>query len=144
LKKIKMIFIFVYNNEQHGNSALHEAAWRGYSQTVTILTQQKANVNAVNRAGFTPLHLCCQNGHNETCRVLLWADANPDAKNHVILFHSISQKTKKTIDNNQFDLLFVGSTSMATRRCTRAVATVTRESCASWSAPSATSPSRTR
>ena len=68
---------------QHGNSALHEAAWRGYSQTVTILTQQKANVNAVNRAGFTPLHLCCQNGHNETCRVLLWADANPDAKNHV-------------------------------------------------------------
>jgi ankyrin repeat protein len=81
-----MIFIFVYNNEQHGNSALHEAAWRGYSQTVTILTQQKANVNAVNRAGFTPLHLCCQNGHNETCRVLLWADANPDAKNHVILF----------------------------------------------------------
>ncbi len=143
-----MIFIFVYNNEQHGNSALHEAAWRGYSQTVTILTQQKANVNAVNRAGFTPLHLCCQNGHNETCRVLLWADANPDAKNHVILFtiHSPFHFSKK--QNNRyvinFDLLFVGPTSMATRRCTRAVATVTRESCASWSAPSATSPSRTR
>lgn len=62
---------------------MHEAAWRGYSQTVTVLSQHKANVNAVNRAGFTPLHLCCQNGHNETCRVLLWADANPDAKNHV-------------------------------------------------------------
>ncbi|KAI9562816.1 hypothetical protein GHT06_010271 [Daphnia sinensis] len=71
-----------HQDSLHGNSALHEAAWRGYSQTVTILSQHKANVNAVNRAGFTPLHLCCQNGHNETCRVLLWADANPDAKNH--------------------------------------------------------------
>ena len=75
---------------QHGNSALHEAAWRGYSQTATILCRSRANVNAVNRAGFTPLHLCCQNGHNETCRVLLLANASPNAKNHVNIFLSPS------------------------------------------------------
>ena len=40
-------------------------------------------MNVTNRAGFSPLHLCCQNGHNETSRVLLLANASPDVKNHV-------------------------------------------------------------
>lgn len=83
---------------QHGNSALHEAAWRGYSQTATILVRQKnCNVNAVNRAGFTPLHLCCQNGHNETCRVLLLANASPNAKNHVIIFLRHRERVKNSL-----------------------------------------------
>ena len=81
---------------------MHEAAWKGFSQTVTILCKAKvprisiilnfdrlhllyfqANFYIKNRGGFAPLHLCCQNGHNETCRVLLLNGCKPDIKNNV-------------------------------------------------------------
>ena len=68
---------------QHGNTALHEAAWRGYSRTVGLLCKNKSNFYIKNRGGFAPLHLCCQNGHNETCRVLLLQGCKPDIKNNV-------------------------------------------------------------
>ena len=76
----RLIFVFYF---QHGNTALHEAAWKGFSQTVQILCKWKANAYIKNRGGFAPLHLCCQNGHNETCRVLLLAGCKPDIKNNV-------------------------------------------------------------
>ena len=68
---------------QHGNTALHEAAWKGFSQSVSVLCKAKANFYIKNRGGFAPLHLCCQNGHNETCRVLLLNGCKPDLKNNV-------------------------------------------------------------
>ena len=74
---------YIYFIFQHGNTALHEAAWKGFSQTVQILCKWKANAYIKNRGGFAPLHLCCQNGHNETCRVLLLAGCKPDIKNNV-------------------------------------------------------------
>ena len=78
---------------QHGNTALHEAAWKGFSQTVQILCKWKANAYIKNRGGFAPLHLCCQNGHNETCRVLLLAGCKPDIKNNVISFSKYLEKS---------------------------------------------------
>ena len=74
------LLIFVV---QHGNTALHEAAWKGFSQTVAVLCKAKANFYIKNRGGFAPLHLCCQNGHNETCRLLLLHGCKPDIKNNV-------------------------------------------------------------
>lgn len=68
---------------QHGNTALHEAAWKGYSHTAEALVRAKANVYIKNKGGFAPLHLACQNGHNQTCRVLLLAGCRPDIKNNV-------------------------------------------------------------
>lgn len=95
---------------QHGNIALHEAAWRGYSRCVKLLcTQQQAShlsnkkfgkkaksvkhvedewknqtyLNTANVGGFSPLHLAAQNGHNQSCREILLAGANPDVKNNV-------------------------------------------------------------
>ena len=68
---------------QHGNTALHEAAWKGYSQTAEALVRAKANVYIKNKGGFAPLHLACQNGHNQTCRILLLAGCKPDIKNNV-------------------------------------------------------------
>ena len=70
---------------QHGNTALHESSWKGFSHSVSILCKAKANAYIKNRGGFAPLHLCCQNGHNETCRVLLLAGCKPDIKNNVSL-----------------------------------------------------------
>ena len=46
----------------------------------------QANFYIKNRGGFAPLHLCCQNGHNETCRVLLLNGCKPDIKNNVSEF----------------------------------------------------------
>ncbi|XP_018395696.1 PREDICTED: ankyrin repeat domain-containing protein 6 [Cyphomyrmex costatus] len=72
--------------DEHGNSALHEASWRGYSRTVAVLAKalgtQRAPLHARNLAGFAPLHLACQNGHNQSCRELLLAGSNPDLQNN--------------------------------------------------------------
>uniref|UniRef100_A0A8D9EV41 Ankyrin repeat domain-containing protein 6 n=1 Tax=Cacopsylla melanoneura TaxID=428564 RepID=A0A8D9EV41_9HEMI len=66
----------------HGNTALHEACWRGYSRTVTTIAKSKSNLHVLNNGGFAPLHLCCQNGHNQSCRELLLAGCSPDIKNN--------------------------------------------------------------
>ncbi|XP_076394424.1 ankyrin repeat domain containing protein 6 diego isoform X1 [Megachile rotundata] len=70
----------------HGNSSLHEASWRGYSKTVAALAKalgtQRTPLHSRNLAGFAPLHLACQNGHNQSCRELLLAGCNPDLQNN--------------------------------------------------------------
>ncbi|CAK1586617.1 unnamed protein product [Parnassius mnemosyne] len=66
----------------HGNTALHEAAWKGYSRCAALLARGGADLRARNAAGFAPLHLACQNGHNQTCRELLLAGAQPDLQNN--------------------------------------------------------------
>lgn len=66
----------------HGNSALHEAAWKGYSRSVHILATAGAQLSQCNAGGFTALHLCCQNGHNQSCRELLLAGCDPDIQNN--------------------------------------------------------------
>ncbi|KAK4873927.1 hypothetical protein RN001_013287 [Aquatica leii] len=66
----------------HGNCAIHEAAWKGYSRTVSLLATAGANLTKTNAGGFTALHLCCQNGHNQSCREVLLAGCNPDLQNN--------------------------------------------------------------
>lgn len=68
---------------QHGNTAAHEAAWKGYSRCVALLAHAGAELRARNAAGFAPLHLACQNGHNQSCREILLAGAPPDLQNNV-------------------------------------------------------------
>uniref|UniRef100_A0A034WR84 Ankyrin repeat domain-containing protein 6 n=1 Tax=Bactrocera dorsalis TaxID=27457 RepID=A0A034WR84_BACDO len=90
-----------------GNTPLHEAASRGYSRSVKLLCAPKPNtkpppkskqkqeatkqsrgalqnatLGSQNFAGFTALHLAAQNGHNQSCRELLMAGANPDIENY--------------------------------------------------------------
>jgi len=71
-----------HQDEVERNTALHEASQRGFSQTLSLLCKNKANVYMKNRGGFAPLHLCCQNGHNESSRVLLTQGCRPDLKNN--------------------------------------------------------------
>lgn len=94
----RLIFVKFFHTFQHGNTALHEAAWKGFSQTVQILCKWKANAYIKNRGGFAPLHLCCQNGHNETCRVLLLAGCKPDIKNNVRQIQILNGVTTKKSD----------------------------------------------
>ena len=64
-------------------TALHLAAQHGFSQTVSLLCNTRANVYIKNRSGFAALHVACQHGHNQTCRVLLTNGCRPDIKNNV-------------------------------------------------------------
>ncbi|XP_059057779.1 protein phosphatase 1 regulatory subunit 12B [Achroia grisella] len=66
----------------HGNTAAHEAAWKGYSRCVALLAGGGADLRARNAGGFTALHLACQNGHNQSCREILLAGAPPDDQNN--------------------------------------------------------------
>ncbi|XP_052751184.1 uncharacterized protein LOC113513432 [Galleria mellonella] len=66
----------------HGNTAAHEAAWKGYSRCVALLAGGGAELRARNAGGFTALHLACQNGHNQSCREILLAGAPPDDQNN--------------------------------------------------------------
>lgn len=99
---------------------MHEAAWRGYSRCVKQLCAQPKNAKPLkkkfgrkvknldvinsefnlelylatpNAGGFTALHLAAQNGHNQSCREILLAGANPDVQNNV----SISKNLLKTM-----------------------------------------------
>uniref|UniRef100_A0A336KLC7 CSON010827 protein n=1 Tax=Culicoides sonorensis TaxID=179676 RepID=A0A336KLC7_CULSO len=93
---------------QHGNTPLHEAAWHGYSRCVKLLCalpKQKAHkilldlkaqkalqetkgalhsalLSTRNFGGFSALHLAAQNGHNQSCREILLAGADPDVQNN--------------------------------------------------------------
>ncbi|XP_050437017.1 ankyrin repeat domain-containing protein 6-like [Adelges cooleyi] len=66
----------------HGNTALHEASWKGYSKTVALLVSSGSQLDHKNYGGSTALHLCCQNGHNQSCRELLLAGCDPDVQNN--------------------------------------------------------------
>lgn len=97
---------------QHGNTPLHEAAWRGYSRCVKTLCtlpkvvptgkesakkskQIKCAIESTqnvlhstllsvrNAGGFSALHLAAQNGHNQSCREILLAGVDPDVQNNV-------------------------------------------------------------
>ncbi|XP_047108781.1 ankyrin repeat domain-containing protein 6 [Schistocerca piceifrons] len=72
-----------HQDNVHGNTALHEASWKGYSRTVAALARCRGvNLHLKNCGGFAALHLCCQNGHNQSCRELLLAGCNPDLQNN--------------------------------------------------------------
>lgn len=66
----------------HGNTAAHEAAWKGYSRCVCALARGGASLAVRNGAGFGALHLACQNGHNQSCREILLAGASPHLQNN--------------------------------------------------------------
>uniref|UniRef100_A0A182YCD1 ANK_REP_REGION domain-containing protein n=1 Tax=Anopheles stephensi TaxID=30069 RepID=A0A182YCD1_ANOST len=101
----------------HGNTPLHEAAWKGYSRCVKLLcalpkTKPPASSKGIsidllkdatkikhalhdtkgalhsallgtrNFGGFSALHLAAQNGHNQSCREILLAGADPDVQNN--------------------------------------------------------------
>lgn len=95
-------------DDRHGNTALHEAAWRGHSRCVKLLCAlpkvkpikekgqkllkgvlcgtrgalHSALLSIRNLGGFSALHLAAQNGHNQSCREILLAGGDPDVQNN--------------------------------------------------------------
>jgi hypothetical protein len=61
--------------DDHGNTALIQAARFGHDEVVTALLIAKADVNIKNDEGNTALMLAAEGGHDETVRALTKAGA---------------------------------------------------------------------
>ena len=62
------------------DEALHGAAENGHAETVSVLLERGANINAKNKDGQTALHGAAKNGHAETVSVLLDRGADIEAE----------------------------------------------------------------
>lgn len=49
---------------------------------MALLASAGADLSRANSGGFASLHLCCQNGHNQSCREILLAGCDPDLQNN--------------------------------------------------------------
>jgi len=82
--KIKMLLIVGANpdTEKDGCSGLHTAAWNGNDKCIQCLADGGAKIDLPDKAGFkgTPLHWAAENGHVETCKLLIKLGASKDAK----------------------------------------------------------------
>ena len=59
---------------------LHAAMAHGRVDMASSLIQKKANVNAVNSIGFTPLMSAANNGHDQCVQIAIKAGANKSTK----------------------------------------------------------------
>mmetsp|Transcript_53899 Transcript_53899/g.115764 ORF Transcript_53899/g.115764 Transcript_53899/m.115764 type:complete len:431 (+) Transcript_53899:117-1409(+) len=64
-----------------GNYCLHIAAQNGHKKLVEFLLAQKADVNAQNKKGQTPLHMSIEYDFYFQSKALLAAGANPELQN---------------------------------------------------------------
>ena len=65
---------------KQSRTPLHEASVEGRLSDVVALLSQNADVAAADEAGFTALHLACQQGNHEIAEALLRAGAQVDVK----------------------------------------------------------------
>lgn len=63
------------------NDNLHQAIKNGNIDEAKSLIEKGANVNAMDKDGYTPLHLASINGHTEVVKYLFENGANVNAKN---------------------------------------------------------------
>lgn len=56
--------------DEDGNTALHKAAWHGYTVSGVVLLKAKCNLDIQNKEGDTALDLAEQNKHGEFSRLI--------------------------------------------------------------------------
>lgn len=66
---------------QSGRRAIHDAAASGHLPALQILSAYRAQMNVVDAAGNTPIHLAACNGHAACCKFLFQRGCNPKLKN---------------------------------------------------------------
>ena len=93
-RKIKLKDFFhdhILSHLKHNMSAtvyndpmpIFEASSNGYTETLSKLVKNGANINIANDEGMTPLHIAIKNGHTETVKVLIAAGANISTKSAI-------------------------------------------------------------
>ena len=68
---------------KHWATPLHRATWKNKIAVAGLLLEHRANPNAADYRGVTPLHTCCEawNLHVEMARLLLDHHADPTVTN---------------------------------------------------------------
>lgn len=67
-----------------------------------------------NFGGFSALHLAAQNGHNQSCREILLAGADPDVQNNVSIWKKENVERSKLIKLNGFPCFQYGDSPLHT------------------------------
>ena len=75
---------------------LHRAARNGFENICSLLIENGADVNAINRFGQTALHNAAYYGHEYICRLLLKHGADPKIKDKD--FQTPSKRAKSSAD----------------------------------------------
>ncbi|KAH9525043.1 hypothetical protein Btru_000176 [Bulinus truncatus] len=71
----------VNTQDEHGNTALHEACWNGFSKTAELLVQYNCDVCMTNKYGDTALHTASRYGHAGVARILISAKCKLSEQN---------------------------------------------------------------
>merc|ERR1712166_880906 len=71
----------VNDQDNHGFTALHFAAWISSLELAEVLLAANANVDIKNNMGSTALHKCAEKNSFEVAKVLVAANANVDILN---------------------------------------------------------------
>ncbi|XP_064077569.1 ankyrin-3-like [Macrobrachium nipponense] len=87
--------------DNDGNTALHLAVKRGYSQVVKVLLSHGANPKCQNKAGITPIHEGA-NQRTKNCLELLCESAKPDIfqvdkKGKNVIHFSVTQRSAECL-----------------------------------------------
>merc|ERR1712098_77329 len=67
--------------DKFGQTALHEAAWRGIVEIVSLLIGAGCGVNLQSVGGLSALHYAARNGHAEIISLLIAAGTDIHLKN---------------------------------------------------------------
>jgi ankyrin repeat protein len=73
----------VFTKNSEGFTALHYAAFHGYTEVAKLLLAEKADVNAKTSRGGTPLQYAVWYGHEETVQLLLSSNADVDVRGEI-------------------------------------------------------------
>ena len=65
------VVIFGWYDQNGGSTALHRAAYRGHEDVVECLLNHKADVNAKNQKGLTPLDFAKNSGHPKVLKIMI-------------------------------------------------------------------------
>ncbi len=86
--------------DEHGATPLHEAAFYGHKEVVEFFVEKGASVNAKDEHGATPLHEAAYEGHKEIVEFFVEKGASVKAqdKNGRTPLHLAKEALKETTD----------------------------------------------
>ncbi|KAI4180603.1 MAG: hypothetical protein L6R41_007137 [Letrouitia leprolyta] len=84
-----------------GKTALHAAAYRGHEETLKLLIDAGADIEAVGNDGQTPMYLAAQQKHQGIVQILLKAGAQLESEKHDPVLALLNERNERKEGNNK-------------------------------------------